>query len=69
MSTSYRPTVMERAYELARSGTCASVSEIRAKLSGEGYYDVAAQIYGPSLTSDLRKLCNAARPAAPPVAA
>lgn len=31
-----RPTVLERAFELAKSGKCTNVAEIRLKLEGEG---------------------------------
>lgn len=52
-----RPTALERAFELAGSGTCASVDVIRKKLKAEGYAD--AQITGPSLIRQLRDLCIA----------
>ena len=52
------PTAVERAFELARSGRCAGVAQIRAQLKAEGHS--GAQIWGPSLTRQLRALCNAA---------
>lgn len=55
-----RPTPIERAFDLARSGTCASVAEIRSKLKSEGLAD--SQITGPSLLKQLRLLVAAARP-------
>ncbi len=57
-----RPTAMERAYELARSGDCATVADIKARLRAEGLAE--DQIFGPKLLADLRGLCNAAREAA-----
>lgn len=46
-----RPTALERAFELAGSGVCASVDEIRARLKSEGFQ--GAQITGRTLTNQL----------------
>jgi hypothetical protein len=51
-------TALERAFALARSGKCAKVQQIRVQLKAEGYSD--DQIWGPTLTRQLRDLCNAA---------
>lgn len=56
--SSNRPTTLERAYELARSGACRSVSDIKQQLSAEGYDRLQDALYGRTLTSDLRKLCQ-----------
>ncbi len=56
-----RPTTLERAYQLAKSGLFTGATEIKAKLRAEGYGDAEAQIYGPTLRADLRRLCLAAR--------
>ena len=56
-----RPTTLERAYQLARTGAYTGASEIKAKLKSEGYGDAAAQLYGQTLHADLRRLCTAAR--------
>ena len=58
---SHRMSTLERAYALARSGECAGVSEIKAKLKREGYADVAGQLYGPTIQRALRELCTQAR--------
>ena len=50
---------LERAFQLARSGACRTVSEIRQRLKSEGLD--ARQIEGPALTRQLRLLCNAHR--------
>ena len=55
----FRPTTLERAYELARSGACRTVGDIKAKLQAEGHERVQDRLYGGSLTSALRKLCAA----------
>ncbi len=49
-----RPTALERAFELARSGDCHSVQEIRERLRAEGH--VESQVTGPSLVRQLRDL-------------
>ena len=53
-----RPTTLERAYELARSGRCRTVSDIKQALSSEGYARIQDALYGPTLGAALRKLCQ-----------
>jgi hypothetical protein len=53
-----RQTLLERAYELAASGTCATVSDVARRLSAEGYADPVRALYGPVLKADLRRLCQ-----------
>lgn len=50
-------TSLERAFDLARSGDCRSVTEIRARLKSEGYNE--ADISGGSLLKQLRALIDA----------
>ena len=50
---------LERAFELARSGSCASMTEIRRKLRSEGYSVV--QVTGKTLSKQMRELISAAR--------
>lgn len=57
MSNNFRLTTLERAYELARSGQCRTVGDIKAVLQAEGHERVQDRLYGASLTSALRKLC------------
>ena len=57
------PTTLERAFALARSGSCASVAEIRMMLKRERYDQVEAHLAGPSLSRQLRALCEKARSA------
>ena len=56
-----RLTTVERAYQLARSGECAGVKEIKERLLIEGFQDVSGQLYGSTITKALRLLCVAAR--------
>jgi hypothetical protein len=58
------PNTVERAFQLARSGACASVQDIRRKLKSEGYDQVEAHLAGPALGKQLRRLCEDARKAA-----
>jgi hypothetical protein len=55
----FRPTTLERAYELASSGTCRTVGDIKKQLQQEGHERVQDRLYGGSVTSALRKLCTA----------
>ena len=49
-----RKTVLERAFDLARSGTCKDLSAIRKRLDYEGY--ASGQVYGPALAKQLNAL-------------
>ena len=50
---------LERAFELARLGSCASMTDIRRKLRSEGYSVV--QITGKTLSKQIREVISAAR--------
>ena len=52
-------TAVERAFQLARSGSVAGLAEIATSLNREGYY--ANQIEGPVLKRQLTGLIKAAR--------
>src|SRR5262245_54454905 len=54
-----RPSSLERAFELARSGKCASMDEVRWRLRAEGYS--TEQLIGPVLMQQLRELLQAAK--------
>ena len=51
------PTAIERAFQLAKSGDCLSIAEIRTKLKKEGF--TLEQITGGALTKQLTKLIRA----------
>jgi hypothetical protein len=61
---SIRPSIAERAYQLARSGDCATITDIKERLKREGYWDVMGHLQGGSITAPLRKLLAEARKAA-----
>ena len=50
-----RPTTVERAFELARSGQCDNLPAIVATLKGERHESVDAHLAGPSIRKDLRR--------------
>jgi hypothetical protein len=52
-----RTSELERAFQLAKSGACRSVDEIRKKLSQEGYY--ATQVTGKGLLRQLQGIIAA----------
>jgi hypothetical protein len=52
-------TSLERAFELAGSGTYRQAEEIRARLRPEGYFTEA--ITGPALHDQLKSLMEAAQ--------
>ena len=51
-----RPTTVERAFELARSGQCDNLPAIVAALKGERHESVDAHLAGPSIRKDLRRV-------------
>jgi hypothetical protein len=55
-----RPTTVERAFQLARSGACANLPAIAATLKGERHEAVDAHLAGPSIRKDLKRLWEAA---------
>jgi len=55
------PSTVERAYQLAGSGRCRSVDEIRLRLKAERHDQVEAHLAGRAIRGDLRKLCDAQR--------
>ena len=54
----FRPTTLERAYQLAESGASRTVSEVRQALQSEGYDRIQDALYGSTITNALRKLCQ-----------
>ncbi len=61
VSAPRRLTILERAFELARSGACRSDEEIAKKLKQEQYEAVDTHLGGSSLRKELRKICAEAR--------
>ena len=58
--------IIERAFELARAGSCRSVNDIRQTLRREGYEGVHAHLHGTTINRQITALIKAAgMPAAP----
>jgi hypothetical protein len=56
-----RPGVIERAFQIAKSGDVASMAELRKKLSAEGYTNNASVLTGRSIVSQLSRMISEAR--------
>lgn len=56
---------MERAFEMARSGSCGNVQEIRDRLRKEGFSGVESHLSGIGFRRQLRASIKASRPAEP----
>lgn len=55
-----RPTVIERAFALAREGRCRTMDDLRRNLTAEDYEAVASYLAGGSIQKQLRALLAAA---------
>jgi len=53
----YEKPILERAFELARSGEFQRVKELEKALSREGYAKGDPHIHSPSVRKQLRILC------------
>ena len=51
------PTTLERAFALARSGSCATVNDIRQRLRADRFDQVDAHLSGAAITRQLKQLC------------
>ena len=56
-----RASIVERAFELARSGTCRSVTDVRMKLKAERYDFVDNHLAGKSIVRQLQSAMKTAR--------
>ncbi len=55
----FRPTTLERAYQLAEGGTCRTPSDVKASLKTEGFSSIQDQLHGNTITKALRQRCDA----------
>lgn len=62
-SSVWRMSTVERAFELARSGSCNTATEIAAELKRDNYEAVDAHLAGSSIRRSLKKHCDAAKEA------
>jgi hypothetical protein len=56
-----RPSVVERAFEIAKSGKVANTAELRKQLTAEGYTNNAQFLAGRSLSNQLTRMIAEAR--------
>lgn len=66
MDQTNRPTIIERAFELAGSGKVESLASLRRQLTKEGFSSVSAHIQGAALTKQLNAMIRALHPITPP---
>lgn len=59
-------TTPERALDLARSGECAGILDIKVRLCAEGRAGGEAQVFSLAFGSKLRSLCHQAQANRPP---
>jgi hypothetical protein len=57
-----RPGVVQRAFQLAKSGTVADIAALNAQLTSEGYQNCAQTLAGRSLKQQLTRMIMEARP-------
>jgi hypothetical protein len=53
----YRPGIVERAYQVANSGNVATVTLLKRQLRAEGYVSIEAYLAGGVLHAALRRAC------------
>ena len=54
----FQKTTVERAFELARSGSCKDLKEIRRQLQQEKFSRVNEHLAGKQVRHELRRLCE-----------
>lgn len=55
------PSIIERAFELAQTGECGSIDDIRKRLKAEQYSQVDAHLAGISVRRQLLDICREAK--------
>lgn len=53
--------ILERAFDLAKSGNCSTIDDIRRQLKAEHYAQVDAHLAGATVRRQLLDLCKEAR--------
>ena len=56
-----RPSVVERAFEIAKSGKEANIPDLRKQFTAEGYSNNAQFLAGRSLSNQLTRMIDEAR--------
>ena len=60
-----RPSVIERAFQIAKSGAVATVAELSGKLTAEGYANAEQILAGRSLALQVTRMIVENRASAP----
>ncbi|MDE0877878.1 MAG: hypothetical protein OSB00_04310 [Sphingomonas bacterium] len=56
-----RRSTVERAFELARSGSCPGISDVRRALKEERFDRIDEHFSGPTFRKEIVALCRASR--------
>jgi len=56
-----RPSVIERAFQVAKSGKVSDIKQLRQQLAGEGYTNAAHALTGRSLQQQLSRMITEAK--------
>lgn len=56
-----RPSVVERAFQIAKSGKVANITDLRTQLAEEGYSNAVQALAGRSLANQLTRMITDAR--------
>jgi hypothetical protein len=56
-----RPSVVERAFQIAKSGKVANIAALRKQLTDEGYTNAVQALAGRSLANQLTRMITDAR--------
>ena len=56
-----RPGVVQRAFQIAKSGAVPDIAALLAQLAAEGYPDSAQTLAGRSVSQQLARMINEAR--------
>ena len=51
-----RPGIIERAFQVAKSGKVGNIKDVRMQLAGEGYSNVNMALTGRSLTQQISRM-------------
>ena len=58
-----RPGIIERAFQIAKSGGVVNLQDVRTQLAREGYSNVSAALTGRSLGQQIARMITDARAA------
>jgi hypothetical protein len=58
-----RPGVIERAFQVAKSGKVGNIKDVRTQLAGEGYSNVNMALTGRSLAQQISRMIIEAKAA------